>query len=116
MAYDGVKCFGCQQYGHIERDCPEKTYAAEIGGGDKPPWCGMCDRETRLVYFLRDGATTARRCTTCHPSSHLLPAQHKRCKGCKAVIYEWDMRSECGKHQPVGKQLQVNAVTERKAG
>lgn len=113
MGLANVKCFGCQQYGHLERDCPEKTYASELGGGDKPPWCGQCDRETRLTLVRLDGCDTARRCVTCHPSGHLLSAQFKRCGKCKAVIYEWDMRSECGRHQPVGKHMTVS--TERKA-
>lgn len=111
MAYDYVKCFGCGNYGHIERGCPEKTYAAELGD-DKPPWCQQCERETRLVYLRLDGRDAARRCTTCHPSGHLLTAQFKRCKTCKAVIYQWDLRSECGKHEPVSKPKEY--IQERK--
>ena len=116
MAFENVKCFGCQQYGHLERDCPDKNYATELGDGDKPPWCQQCDRETRLVYFMtpsgipdRPGYVTARRCTACHPSGHLLAAQFKRCKQCRSVIYEWDSRSECGSHQPVGEHLEVDS-------
>lgn len=104
MAFENVKCFGCQQYGHLERDCPEKTYAAEIGDGDKPPWCNECDRNSRLVYFIRDGAIAARRCQVCHPSGHLLAVQFRRCKPCKAVVYIWDNQTECGSHPPVGKR------------
>jgi len=112
-----VKCFGCQQYGHLERDCPSKHFASELGDGDKPPWCSECDRETRLIYFRRDGRDCARRCTTCHPLGHLLPVQFKRCKACKSVIYIWDSRTECGSHLPVGKQLTVKAkaAQERKS-
>lgn len=112
MSLANVKCFGCQNYGHLERDCPDKSFAAELGDGDKPPWCGMCDRVTRLVAIVRDGRELARRCETCHPSSHLLAAQFKRCGTCRAVIYEWDLRSECGTHQPVSKPIPVR---ERKA-
>lgn len=111
MGMEGVKCFGCGNYGHYERDCPEKTWASELGDGDKPPWCGQCDRETRLVYFLRDGEYCSRRCRTCHPSGHLLPVQFKRCGKCKSVIYEWERRTECGSHRPVGRHMEVKEKT-----
>lgn len=115
MGMDSIKCFGCGNYGHLERDCPETAYAAELGDGDKPPWCGMCDRDTRLVYYLRNGRDAARRCETCHPSGHLLPVQYKRCKHCKAVIYQWDRRTECGDHPPTGIQLDMRVKRERKS-
>lgn len=115
MAYDNVKCFGCQNYGHIERDCPEKNYAAELGD-DKPPWCGreICDRETRLIYFLRGGVRCSRRCH-CHPSGHLLPVQFKRCKPCKSAIYAWDTKTECGSHLPVGADFAAKARAKYEA-
>lgn len=99
-----ARCFECQEIGHIAADCPAKLYAAEIGDG-KPMWCGQCDRETRLVYFIRNGAEAARRCPSCHPQGHMLPVTYKKCRGCGHAIYFWDVRSECGKHQEVGKQI-----------
>lgn len=99
-----AQCWECHEYGHIADNCPSKLYAVETGDG-KPPWCGRCDRETRLVYFRRDGTDCARRCTTCHPRSTTFPATYTRCRECKHAIYAWDIRSECGNHQPVGKHL-----------
>ena len=109
-----ITCFKCGNRGHMARDCDCADYAAELGDGDKPPWCGMCDRQTRLVHFSRDGHDAARRCDTCHPSGHLLPAQFKRCGNCKSVIYIWDLRTECGSHRPVGKHLTVREKEEAK--
>jgi len=105
MGLENVKCFGCQQYGHLERDCPEKAYAAELGDG-KPPWCGQCDTETRLQYVQTADGLKARRCVTCHPQSHSLPVQFARCKSCGSLVYQWDKRSECAQHKPIGKQLE----------
>jgi hypothetical protein len=101
-----AQCFECREYGHIAADCPAKLYAAEIGDG-KPPWCMQCDRETRLVYVVRHGAEAAHRCQACHPQGHMLPVTYKKCRGCGHAIYFWDVRSECGMHQPVGKQLKT---------
>lgn len=110
-----AQCWECHDYGHVAADCPSKLYASEIGDG-KPAWCGQCDRETRLVYFRRDGTDAARRCTSCHPNSTVLPAQFGKCRGCGHAIYDWDRRSECGKHQPIGKQLRVKPTEKaRKA-
>lgn len=107
MGIENVKCFDCGEYGHLSKDCPARNYAAELGDG-KPPWCGaeICDRETRLVYTETADGLKASRCHVCHPRSHLLPAQFARCRGCGHVVYDWDKRSECGSHQPVGKRLE----------
>lgn len=105
-----VQCYECSEYGHIAADCPSKLYAAEIGD-NKPVWCQQCDRETRLVYVVRDGREAAHRCQTCHPQGHMLPATYKKCRGCGRAVYAWDVRSECGKHQEIGKQL--NAKKEK---
>lgn len=102
MAWDGVKCFGCGEYGHIERECPRKNSAAELGDSDKPPHCGKCDRRTRLVTVRRDGRDVVVRCR-CHPSGQQMAVQFKRCGECKAVVYEWDMNSPCGSHLPVSE-------------
>src|ERR1700685_1502225 len=99
-----AQCFECREYGHIAADCPTKLYAVEVGDG-RPPWCGMCDRETRLIYFRRHGTDAARRCSTCHPRSTTLPPTYSKCRGCGRAVYAWDVRSECGKHQEIGKQL-----------
>lgn len=103
-----AQCWECHEYGHVAADCPAKLYASEVGDG-KSVWCGQCDRETRLVYFVRTEGDrkydAARRCTSCHPRSTTLPATYSRCKSCKHAVYAWDVRSECGKHQPIGKHL-----------
>lgn len=109
-----ITCFKCGNRGHMARDCDDQNYAAEIGDGDKPMWCGMCDRDTRLVFHVRDGREAARRCGTCNPSGHLLAVQFKRCKDCKAVIYIWDSRTECGNHPPVGRHLEVQGKAQTK--
>ena len=107
MGLENIKCFDCGEYGHLSKDCPRREYAAELGDG-KPPWCGreICDRETRLVYTGTADGLKASRCPHCHPRSQSLPVQFGRCRGCGHVVYSWDKRSECGKHQPVGKQLE----------
>jgi hypothetical protein len=107
MGLENLKCFDCREYGHLSKDCPRKNFAAELGDG-KPPWCGQpqCDRETRLTYTRTGDGLKAARCPACHPQSHSLPVQFARCKSCGNVVYRWDKRSECGSHQPVGKQLE----------
>lgn len=99
MGLEYVKCFQCQEYGHLARDCPSVKFAAELGTDDsRPLWCGHCDQRTRLLY----DDDSARRCPECHPEKDL-PPQFRICK-CGNAVYRWD-RTECGSHQPVGKQL-----------
>ena len=99
-------CFKCGQEGHVQAQCP---YAAELdrqaapGQADKsradwPRWCGSpcCDPMTRQV----DHGDYVTRCLECHPRSHLLLAQHRRCPHCRSVIVKWDTL-ECGKHLAV---------------
>ena len=104
-----ARCFECQEIGHVVADCPWKNYAAELGDG-KPPWCSQCDRETRLVYTAGKDGLKAHRCRNCHPKGESLPVQFRRCGACRTVIYDWDVRSECGKHQPVGKQRETTGA------
>jgi hypothetical protein len=88
-------CYGCGEKGHIESECP---YAAELAADGKPPWCGICDRRSRLIGA--PGGQPAR-CTQCHPSRRKQLAQHRRCPTCHVVVYEWD-NSECGHHEMPG--------------
>ena len=110
MDLSSVKCFGCQQFGHLERDCPNRNSAAAADSG-KPPWCRQCDQRTRMITIRRDGRDVAVRCH-CHPAGHL-PVQFRRCGECKAVVYEWDGNSECGSHLPVSKPREYIPETER---
>lgn len=93
-----VDCHTCGQPGHVARDC---QWQADIEG--RPPWCGECDRDTRLV----DHGSYVQRCHRCWawPAKktrfHQLLPQHKLCGGCKEIIYDFDKRP-CGSHQPLG--------------
>ena len=87
-----LTCGNCGTTGqHITSECP---YTAELGHGGKPPWCGNCDKATRLV----DHGHSMARCAACHPLAWKPLAQHKRCGGCNSLIYTWDNRP-CGQHQ-----------------
>lgn len=101
------KCYNCGAPGHFASGCPEIVFSAELGtGGDgRPPWCGQCDKRTRLVFD--PDADTASRCPDCHPEKDL-PAQFRICK-CGDVIYKWD-QTECGSHQAIGKQSQKAGI------
>jgi hypothetical protein len=92
-----LTCWDCGGDGHIATDCPN----AEHLGDGRPMWCGTCDEHSRHWY---DADGRAHRCQ-CHPLSHQLIKQHRRCpSSCKSLIYVWD-QAPCDQHQEVGRQL-----------
>lgn len=93
-------CFTCGADGHIARNCPNEEVL-----DTRPPWCGVCDPDTRIVSARADG-DVLRKCPTCHPSPSKQLPQHSRCGKCKETVYKWDLRTECGKHLEVGAPLQ----------
>jgi Zinc knuckle len=95
MDFDG--CFECGEPGHLARDCPARLAATPPAREPKPAWCGQCDQETRLVEGIRHGRDIVWRCVRCHPLRFSVLRQHKRCAGCKQVIYGYD-HSPCGQH------------------
>ena len=98
-----VVCFKCQETGHIADYCP---YEEELTD-NKPAWCGICDRRTRLVTVDRENGT-CKRCPDCHPSPRKPLAQHRRCPQCKMTIYQWDNET-CGSHlSPVAPDRRRN--------
>lgn len=101
-------CFECGTSGHIAADCPNAEASDK-----RPPHCGICDPRTRQVTVdLERG--TVRRCPDCSPSRHKLLAQHKRCTGCKMVVYTWDSKP-CGNHDsPVApdRRMTIEQIRE----
>lgn len=90
-------CFTCGVQGHISADCPNNEVL-----DTRPPWCGICDRRTRLVTIDLDNGTV-QKCRTCHPTPNKPLAQHRRCPSCKIIVFEWD-GNQCGHHEsPVTK-------------
>ena len=98
-----MDCFRCGADDHLYRDCPQDTTAAATTtGGDRRPWCGDCDKRTRLL----DHGSHMERCRRCWawPAKGTYPGQllpqHKRCGGCRNLVYIWDA-FPCGSHQPL---------------
>lgn len=91
MDLKDLTCFSCGNQGHLARDCPADDN--ETDKKRKPPWCGNCDRITRLIQL---GAIVTR-CQECHPLQGVPLPQHDRCPGCHMVIHSWD-NHPCGQH------------------
>lgn len=78
----------------------------------RPPWCGQCDRRTRLHERV-DGRME--RCQNCHPAPRKQLTQFTRCYGCKTITYSWDS-NDCGSHLEIGKPIVVKGeVVKEKA-
>ena len=84
-----MKCYDCGDEGHIAPNCPN----SEIDASGKPPWCGFCDEQTRLI----DAGDLVARCHTCHPLRNRQLKQHRKCPHCHMTVYQWDTE-ECGSH------------------
>jgi Zinc knuckle len=113
MGLENIKCFECQQYGHLAKDCPDVKFAEELkaDASRKPPWCGQpgCDEDTRLVAEQTENGLKLHRCRTCHPNGNTVPVTYARCPRCKNAVYAWDKRTPCGQHKPVGRHLAAPA-------
>lgn len=89
-----MNCYECGQPGHIKANCPNKAWLAGPAAGDgRPAWCGTCDERSRHLE-LADGRV--KRCQ-CHPESHKMLPQHRRCPSCRVLVASWDA-APCGKH------------------
>lgn len=99
-------CFTCGTSGHIAADCPNNE---ELD--NRPAWCGICDRRTRLVTVNIETGTV-KKCPDCHPAPRKPLPQHKRCGACKMTVHSWDT-SPCGQHSsPVAtdKRLSIGQI------
>lgn len=90
MALDHIRCFECDDTGHVAADCPNR---AAVAKGGKPAWCGMCDEQTRLI-----GLDAPARCQQCHPNARRTLPQHRRCPRCHALVHQWDNAIDCASH------------------
>ena len=92
-------CYECGMPGHVKAQCPNKQYLAppDLAGDTRPMWCGSCDERSRHVE-LADGRV--KRCQ-CHPESHKMLAQHRRCPACHVLVVSWDA-APCGQHSVAG--------------
>lgn len=92
------RCFDCGDTGHMAYNCPNR---AAINDG-RPIWCGTCDEHSRHVQADATG-DAMKRCH-CHPGSHKMLPQHRRCPSCRTVVYTWNT-SGCDGHRLVGAHL-----------
>jgi Zinc knuckle len=98
---EDLKCFRCNELGHLSANCPAHAQLQLTAPEVAVPWCGQCDPRTRHMR----GVEPITRCD-CHPLRRKRLVQHKRCKGCRKLIYAWDA-AECHQHAPVGPQPYV---------
>lgn len=89
-----MRCFNCQQDGHVASQCTWQADLADPAGRDTP-WCGYCDPRTRQLATADDRVA---RCPECHPLRSKMLAQHKRCPHCHKVIVIWDTAQDCEHH------------------
>jgi hypothetical protein len=106
-----MKCFSCQQEGHMSQDCQWEAEISETAA--YPGWCGTCDPRTRMLTLAGGDAMT--RCPACcpkHGSSAQCPpgcprhgeqllAQHARCHRCRKIVYAWEAGLPCAHHRVV---------------
>lgn len=87
-------CYHCGSDEHFSRNCPQSQPPVKTTTTGLPDWCGQCDPTTRLI----DHGDHMRRCPQCHPKRHQTLPQHRRCGGCRRLIYTHDA-SKCGTHR-----------------
>lgn len=96
-----MRCFTCGIDGHMAGNCPNARDLNDDNNG-RPRWCGTCDERTRQVNLEDDHV---RRCE-CHPKYRQLLPQHRRCQGCRQMVYAWEVMP-CGSHEPLAQRYRV---------
>jgi len=105
-----MKCFNCQQDGHVASQCTWQNEITDPAARDTP-WCGTCDPRTRQIA----AGGPAARCPECHPLRARMLAQHKRCPHCHKVTVAWDTAQDCEHHILAGVTREFVSL-DRKAG